>query len=129
VVGSVDDYIGKLPVGQAKVVRLLRAAIKRSGPSLSEGIKWGQPVYETNGPICYLKAHRAHITFGFWRGVELMPLCDLLETNGKKMAHLKIATAGDVDQAVVKRLVAAAIKLNADKRDRNKRGMQTHGPR
>ena len=77
-------------------------------------------VYEANGPVCYFRANRNHLTFGFWRGAELMGMSDRLETGGSKMAHMKIAGDDDVDARLIKRLVAAAVKLNAEKGDPSK---------
>jgi hypothetical protein len=122
VASTVDDYVGKLPRTQAAMAEALRKAIKQGSKALTETVKWAHPVYEANGPICYFRAHRNHITFGLWRGVDLMAMSDRLESGGQRMAHLKIAGADDLDPALIKRLVAAAVKLNAEKGDPTKRG-------
>src|SRR5262245_50721983 len=93
---SVDEYIGALPEWQAKIAGALRQSIKAASPKLDEAIKWAQPVYEINGPVCYFKAQRNHVTFGFWRGAQLMKMDNRLETSGSTMAHMKIAEGDDV---------------------------------
>ena len=59
-----------------------------------------------------------------WQQVvnRLSTISDRLESGGQRMAHLKIAGPDDLDPALIKRLVAAAVKLNADKGDPTKRG-------
>jgi len=63
---TVDAYVERLPADQQRIVGALRQLIKSAAPSASESIKWAQPVYEAHGPFAYIKAHRAHVTLGFW---------------------------------------------------------------
>jgi hypothetical protein len=112
---SVDDYVQGLTGWQREAVVRLRAIVRAASPSLTEAFKWAQPVYESNGPVCYIKAHKHHVTFGFWRGAELMPMSKRLETSGSKMAHIKIASADDIEPGEVARLIQAAVELNASK--------------
>ena len=114
---TVDDYVAALAADQRAIVNALRALVKSAAPRATESFKWAQPVYESNGPFAYIKAHKAHVTLGFWRGVELAAGSGLLETSGSKMAHMKIHTAADIPAAVVRRLVRDAVKLNAVKGD------------
>lgn len=111
-VKTVEDYIAALPPAQARIAEALRAAIASAAPEATAAIKWAQPVFEAGGPACYFKAHRNHVTFGFWRGADLTAIAPALQSAGKKMAHLKIANDGKVDSALVARLVKAAVQLN-----------------
>jgi hypothetical protein len=125
---TVDDYIAKLPAAQAKLAQALRKAILSASPDeISEAIKWAQPVFESNGPVCYFKAHKQHVTFGFWRGAALMGLDSRLETSGSKMAHIKLFVADDVDRAHIAALVRAATKLNRVHGDPNRPGHRKNG--
>jgi hypothetical protein len=109
---SVEDYIAALPDWQRKAASDLRSAILAASPQLAEAIKWAQPVFSAGGPVCYFKAHKAHITFGFWRGVRLMELTPRLETSGEAMAHMKITPEWAPDAALIARLTRAAVELN-----------------
>lgn len=113
---TVDDYLAALPDWQNQLARDLVETVLQAAPSLTQAIKWGQPVFESNGPVCYLKGHRNHLTFGFWRGVALMEIDDRLETSGEKMAHMKFTEGSKLVKSKIKKLVKAAVELN-----------QTHG--
>lgn len=117
---TVDAYVAALGPEQQTIVARLRLLVKSAAPRASETFKWAQPVYESNGPFAYVKAHRSHVTLGFWRGVELSGDSGLLETSGSKMAHLKIRTIDDIPESDILRLVRQAVKLNEVKGDPTK---------
>lgn len=116
---TVDDYARGLPPAQKLIVAALRKIVLQ--PGVTESIKWSQPVYESNGPFCYVRAFTKTVNFGFWRGAELMEQEPRLESGGKRMAHIKLATVKDVDARSFKALVKAAIALNASEGDPTKR--------
>ena len=110
--GSVDDYMAALPDWQRRLANELVESVMQAAPSLTQAIKWGQPVFESNGPVCYIKGHKNHLTFGFWRGAALMEIDDRLETSGEKMAHMKFTEESKLVKSKVKKLVKAAVELN-----------------
>ena len=109
---TVDEYIAGLSGTPAATAAALRELIVKTAPGLKESIKWGQPVYEAGGPVCYFRAHTNHVTFGFWRGQDLRKYSPRLESGGERMAHLKLAAPADVDVAEVTALIGAVIRLN-----------------
>ena len=117
---TVDAYVAALPAGQQEVVAALRRLVLASAPWASESIKWAQPVYEDHGPFAYIKAHRSHVTFGFWRGLELQGGRAILESSGVRMAHVKLTTVGDIDTRLLQSLVKQAVKLNRAQGDPTK---------
>jgi len=110
--GSVDDYMAALPDWQRRLANELVESVMQAAPSLAQAIKWGQPVFESNGPVCYFKGHKNHLTFGFWRGAALMEIDDRLETSGEKMAHMKFTDESKLVKSKIKKLVKAAVELN-----------------
>jgi hypothetical protein len=114
---TVDSYAAKLSPAQREVVAALRALVRSAAPQATEAIKWAQPVYEDGGPFAYIKASKGHVTFGFWRGVELDAGSGRLETSGSKMAHVTLHTAGDINRSELTRLVKRAVQLNREKGD------------
>jgi hypothetical protein len=121
----VDDYIAKLPAWQAALALELARTVLEASPNLAAAIKWGQPVFESNGPVCYLKGHKRHLTLGFWRGAALMKMDGRLETSGEKMAHMKFFEGEEVNQARIAKLVSAAVELNRTLGDPNTRRSKT----
>jgi hypothetical protein len=78
-------------------------------------IKWAQPVWELNGPVCSAKAFERHTNANFWRGAELAEHADpdqLLLGEGGKMRHIRIASADDIRLAALIQLVRSAADLN-----------------
>ncbi|WP_104662624.1 DUF1801 domain-containing protein [Ensifer adhaerens] len=115
---TVDDYIAGLSGVPADVAKRLHAALVAAG-GLADAVKWGHPIYEAGGPVCLLKGAKDHVTFGFWRGAEMLDLDARLEKGGGKgdMAYIRLRATDDVDDAEVARLVARGIELNRLKGD------------
>ena len=117
----VDDYLAtKITGWQADMARRLVALVKKTAPDVTVEIKWGQPVFELNGPFAFLKAAKAHVTFGFWRGVELDDPKKLLNA-GSRMSHMKVTGPDALDEKGLVALVKQAVKLNREKGDPTKR--------
>ena len=109
---TVEAYIEKLGDWRGQVVADVRALIREVAPEASEAIKWGQPVYEVNGPFAYINAFANHVNFGFWRGADLADKHALLEGSGAKMRHVRLDSADDVRPDAFRELVRNAVRLN-----------------
>lgn len=107
---TVDEYERRLSGWQKEVVGKLRALVKAAAPAAVESIKWGQPVYEANGPFCYLRAFSSSVNFGFWRGASLKDR--RLKSGGALMGHIKLTGPGDLDERAFSALVKQAVALN-----------------
>jgi hypothetical protein len=109
---SVDAYVAGLEGWHAEAAQRLRDVIRSAAPSLEESIKWGQPVYEDHGPVCYFRSSADHLTFGFWRGTELDDPDLVLEGDGDRMKHLKIRGADEVTGEALAGFVRQGVDLN-----------------
>jgi hypothetical protein len=118
---TVDDYAARLAGWQKEVVTALRKIVRSAAPKAIESIKWGQPVYEHNGPFAYMKAFASSVNFGFWRGAELPDPNGMLTGGGDRMRHLKLLGTSDVNPKALADLVRAAVKLNDLRGDPTKR--------
>ena len=68
---SVDEYITWFPASTQKLLKQLRATIKKAVPQAEEVISYAMPAYKLNGILVYFAAYENHI--GFYptgRGVE-----------------------------------------------------------
>ncbi len=119
--GTVADYLAGLGGWQRAVAGRLRTLVKGAAPDAVESIKWGQPVFEVNGPFCYLRAFSTSVNFGFWRGADLADPHRLLQGTGGKMRHVKLSGPGDLDAAALRSLVKQAVALNVKKGDPTRR--------
>ena len=109
---TVDAYIAALAAPQRAIATTLRALVRREAPGATESIKWGQPVWDESGPFAFLRAARAHVTLGFWRGAELPDRGGLLEGEGDRMRHVKIPVGREVPTAALEGFVREAVRLN-----------------
>lgn len=109
----VDDYIAGLDGWQAEAAAALRRQIL-AVEGTTETFKWGQPVYESeHGPVCLLKAHKNHLTLGFWRGQQMEdPEGRFAPVGSFRMADIKLRGAGEIAGDEVRRLVEAGVALN-----------------
>jgi hypothetical protein len=109
---TVEAYIADLDGWQAQVAAELDRIVMEVAPQAGKVIKWVQPTYEDHGLLCYFKAFKTHVNFGFFRGAELDDPDGLLEGTGEKMRHVKLKSLEDVNEEALKRLVYAAAELN-----------------
>ncbi len=119
---TVDDYVASIPAPLDGVASALRRAIRGAAPEAVESVKWGQPVYDSNGPFAALKAHPRHVTLTFWRGAALAETHGLLSGDGDRMRHARFASVEEVSAAPIAELVRAAVELNRELGDPTMRG-------
>jgi hypothetical protein len=117
---TVGAYIAGLQGWKAEVASKVRQIVLEAAPDSVESIKWAQPVFEANGPCCYMKAFKNSVNLGFWRGVELEDPEGLLLGTGEEMRHVKLAGIQDVDEAALAGSVRQAVQLNLSKGDPTK---------
>jgi hypothetical protein len=108
-----DAYVTALRGWHRDLVAQLRALVRASG-TLEEVIKWRHLVYVSNGPVLLIRAEDARVLFGFWRGQRLQEIDARLTPGGKyEMATLVLTADSAIEPARVRKLVKAAIALNA----------------
>ena len=82
-------------------------------PRASETIKWGMPVYEHKGMLCYIRVRPAYVTLGFYQqGVHLPDPDGLLEGTGENMRHVKMRKAEHVRPELFSGWVKRAVEIN-----------------
>ena len=118
---SMETWSKRLKGWHVDALRLIRAIVARHAPAATLSIKWGQPVWEHNGPFAWAKPAKNHLSFGFWRGAEMKDPNGVLEGDGEKMRHVKITSAEQAKSLGLDDFVKQAIKLNEKKGDPTKR--------
>jgi hypothetical protein len=114
---SIDDYIDSLPPAQRRIVSSLVDLVREAAPGSAGSIKWAQPVFEQNGPFCYIRAFKDDVNLGFWRGVDIQSGNGSLESGGKKMAHVKVRSEDQIKRELFQSWVREAVQLNLTKGD------------
>ena len=68
----VTAYIAKKAPFARPILQYLRQVVHEGCPDVTETIKWGMPSFEYHGILCGMAAFKAHATFGFWKGREIV---------------------------------------------------------
>jgi uncharacterized protein YdeI (YjbR/CyaY-like superfamily) len=69
----IDAYIARQADFARPILEYLRAAVHEAFPDVEEAIKWSMPAFLVNArPLANMAAFKAHASFGFWRGRELL---------------------------------------------------------
>lgn len=111
-VSAVDRWFLETSDKQRSLLEALRQLIRTTNRDLVEELKWNQPCYKLNRPVCYLNKSKTHVVLGFQQGANLPDPKGLLEGTGKDMRHIKIPLDSAIDAAALKKLISAAIKLD-----------------
>jgi hypothetical protein len=110
---TVDAYIQAQEPWKKEILHNLRLIIKDVASATKESIKWAQPIYEDEqGPFCYMRAHKNHVTLGFWRGAIMNDPTGILLGDGEKMRHIKITRETSINRVVIVDFIKQAIELN-----------------
>ena len=109
---SPDAYVAALSGWQRGCVQELRATVC-AATRFDEVIKWGNLVYLARGPVLMIRAETERVLIGFWRGQRLRELESRLRPGGKyEMATIELRRDALIAPATVRRLAAAAARLN-----------------
>lgn len=96
-----DAFFHSLNRRIAPLALELRGIIRKAVPKASEAIKWGMPVYESDGLICSIRAADEYVALQFYTsGTRLHDPGELLEGTGKRMRHVKIRSRADIRKQV-----------------------------
>jgi len=114
---SVDEMIENLEPAQRAIVTALRALVKQADPAASEGFKWSMPVFEHDGMLCYIAPMKSSVNFGFYESAPVLDDADgLLEGTGKRMRHVKLASASEIRTTLFAKWVKQAAAFNAQQK-------------
>jgi hypothetical protein len=91
----------------------LRDIVRRAVPDANEVVYHGALCYGRGAKRSelevYISFHSAHVDLGFYRGARLADPDGLLCGDGKQMRHIKVGSVTDLNPAVFRRLVRAAL--------------------
>jgi len=120
-VPTIEDYIAGFGDWRRETLRHLRELVEEAAPRATSGIKWAQPVWESRGPMVWMKAYATHVNIGFWRGTELHDEFRVLAGGGQRMRHLTLRRGDLVPDEPIRDLVRQAVALNEAKGDPTRR--------
>ncbi len=108
----IDAYVRK--AGKLEgVTKAVRALVKKAVKGGEEYVNpWKIPSFDSDGPLCCFMVAKEHVTLAFMRGAALPDPEKLLEGTGKGVRHVKLRSVAEVNRPGVRKLIAAATKLN-----------------
>lgn len=68
----VDAYIARSAEFARPILSHLRGVVHRACPDVTETIKWGMPHFEYHGLLAGMAAFKAHCSFGFRKGDQVL---------------------------------------------------------
>ena len=107
-----DSWLAALEPPLRRLAEALRCLIIEAHPGMTETIKWGNPVFEREGKVCYLAATRAYVSLGFFNGAALSDPEGILEGTGKKMRHVKVRNLSEIRGNWFSSWVRELVQLN-----------------
>ncbi|MFC9910396.1 DUF1801 domain-containing protein [Streptomyces sp. NPDC127197] len=115
---DVTAYLAGLDDGLREIGEKLVPVIEAALPDGSGAMWHGHPTWSLGDkpgrmPVCLLKAYRSYITFGLWRGQEVLDSSGRLDPGSRQMASVKLSTVDDVDAALFTDWIRRAVALEA----------------
>jgi hypothetical protein len=112
-VSTLDEYVTSQVQWKKDVLITLRNIVKKNVLNAEEAIKWAQPVFSGDtSSFCFICAHKNHINIRFWRGAMMKDAYGLLESEAKKICHVKIAKSSDIYCKAIGVIVKQPLRLN-----------------
>jgi hypothetical protein len=120
----IDARIRELGDWRGKVFTRLRAIVHEADPGVVETWKWrGVPVWEHDGILCTGETYKSVVKLTFAKGASLDDPKGLFNSSleGSTRRAIDFHEDDKIDEAALKALVRAAVKLNTSKAKPKKR--------
>ena len=114
----IDARIKELADWRGKTLSRVRTLIKQADPEVVEEWKWrGVPVWSHDGLICTGETYRSVVKMTFARGAALEDRAGLFNSSleGNTRRAIDLHEGEKIDEAALKALVRAAVRLNVSR--------------
>lgn len=121
----IDAKIEALGDWRGTTLARIRALIKEADPEVVEEVKWrkpsnamsGVPTWSRDGIICTGETYKDKVKMTFAKGAALDDPDGLFNSSleGNVRRAIDVHEGGEIDEAALKSLVRAAVKLNVSK--------------
>lgn len=113
----IDKVIAKHADWRGERMAEIRRIIRDTVPDVTEEVKWmGTPTWSKDGILCICNPFKDFVKVTFYSGAQLeMDKLFNAELEGKKWRAIKIYEGDKVNAAGLKKLLVAAVALNASK--------------
>ena len=122
----IDAKINELGGWRGKTLAKVRAIIHQADPEIVEEVKWaraaspGTPVFSHGGIVCTGETYKNVVKMTFARGAALQDPSGLFNSSleGNVRRAIDIHESDKVDEAALKKLIRAAVKLNLESKSK-----------
>lgn len=116
----IDERIAALGDWRGETLRRMRELVKAADPEVVEELKWakasspGTPTWSHDGIICTGETYKNAVKMTFARGASLEDPAGLFNASleGKTRRAIDFHEGDRIDEAALKALVRAAVRLN-----------------
>ncbi len=100
---TADRFFARQTESHQRLLEWARELIFKALPQVKEVMKYGVPMYEYLGILCYLNVRKKKIVeLAFMRGVELMPVCpDLISGDRTQIAGIQLKEINEVTELAI----------------------------
>ena len=119
----IDEKIKELGDWRGKMLAHVREIIHEADPEIVEEWKWmGTPVWSHDGIVCTGETYKHVVKMTFAKGAALKDPSGLFNSSleGNVRRAIDIHEGEKVDKAAMKKLIRAAVALNAESKTRAK---------
>jgi hypothetical protein len=121
---KIDSKIAELGDWRGQTLKRVRELIHEADPEVVEEWKWakatspGVPVWEHDGGICTGETYKDKVKLTFFKGASLDDPAGLFNSSleGNARRAIDIGEGEEIDADAFKKLIRAAIDLNASKK-------------
>ncbi|NYJ00101.1 hypothetical protein HNR19_000799 [Nocardioides thalensis] len=110
---DIDEYVSTKVLEQHRdTVTRLRALMRKHAPEAREAIMYGSLAWRQDKVLAITSVSKAQVTFAFERGAQFEDAHGLLDGVGKKTRHVKLKTAGAINESALADYIAQAVRLD-----------------
>jgi uncharacterized protein YdhG (YjbR/CyaY superfamily) len=111
---NVEEYISRYPRDVQKILRTIRATIRKAAPGAKETISYQIPAYNLDGVLIYFAAYEKHIgIYPAPRGVAEFK--DELSAYEGGKGTLQLPLGKRIPLGLISRIVKYRVKVNREK--------------
>jgi hypothetical protein len=121
----IDKKIEELGDWRGETLAKVRALVREAEPEIVEEWKWrGTPVWSQGGIVCTGETYKNAVKLTFAKGAALEDPASLFNSSleGNVRRAIDLHEGDKIDEAALKELIRAAIKLNPESKPRRGAG-------
>lgn len=111
---QVNEFINSYGDWRSDRLSELRQLISEAVPELTQGFKWGVPVWSSNGLVCAISGFKDHVKINFSKGAYLPDPTKIFNSglDSKQHRSINLSQNDKLDKLALEALVRQAVAYN-----------------